>query len=110
MRSCAAYGRQKSATNEFALCEFPPQCPRPRPDYDGEVPIYEFVCEACGERFEELVDTGTEQTACRACGTPGAKRVLSVPAATPKLVKSGAQNRRLEDKRGTNRGGAMERF
>ena len=74
------------------------------------MPIYEFVCEACGERFEELVGAGTETTDCRACGEPGAQKVLSTPAQSPKLVKTGTQNRRSEDRRGTNRGGALQRF
>jgi putative FmdB family regulatory protein len=33
------------------------------------VPIYEFRCGACGERFEALVDAGTETVECRLCGS-----------------------------------------
>jgi predicted nucleic acid-binding Zn ribbon protein len=29
------------------------------------VPIYEFECERCAARFEELVDAGTESVPCR---------------------------------------------
>ena len=44
--------------------------------YHQFVPIYEFDCGACGERFEELVGVGTETVECRACGTAeGARRV-----------------------------------
>ncbi len=35
---------------------------------------------------------------------------MSSPSASPKLAKTAAQNRRLEDKRGVTRGGALERF
>ena len=74
------------------------------------MPIYEFLCGECGHRFEELVAAGTETNACPACGTASAKRIMSSPSATPKLAKTAAQNRRLEDKRGVTRGGALERF
>ena len=50
--------------------------------------MYEFVCEACGERFEALVDVGTEASDCRTCGAPGARRVLSVQAPSPHLVRT----------------------
>ena len=52
------------------------------------VPIYEFRCDACGERFETLVDVGTEELECRACAAPRAKRVLSAQAAPFGLVRS----------------------
>ena len=62
------------------------------------MPIYEFVCDACGERFEKLVDAGTESAACAACGSEPTRRVLSAQAATPRLVKTrrvaGTQERR----------------
>lgn len=74
------------------------------------VPIYEFHCDRCDHRFEEVVKAGTDSFLCPACGRERAERILSPPAATPKFVKSVAQNRRLEDKRGTNRGGALQRF
>jgi putative FmdB family regulatory protein len=62
------------------------------------MPIYEFRCGDCGARFEALVAAGTEAEECRECGAPGAPRVLSTPAAPPKLVKTGAGNRRQEAK------------
>jgi putative FmdB family regulatory protein len=74
------------------------------------MPIYEFVCAHCGERFERLASAGTERERCPECGEEGAERVLSAFAPAPKLVKSPGDARRLEDKRGTNRGGAMDRF
>jgi putative FmdB family regulatory protein len=62
------------------------------------MPIYEFRCGRCEARFEALVAPGTEAEACRECGTPGAERVLSVPAQPPKLVKTGTGYRRQDEK------------
>ena len=62
------------------------------------MPIYEFRCGQCHARFEALVPAGTEAEECRQCGAEGATRVLSLPAQPPKLVKSGAGNRRQEAK------------
>jgi len=74
------------------------------------MPMYEFVCPRCEHRFERLASAGTEHERCPECGAEGAARVLSTFAARPRLVKSPGTARRMEDKRGTNRGGAMERF
>ena len=52
------------------------------------MPIYEFLCGACGERFDALVDLGMEAVECRICGASGAERVLSPQAAPFGLVKS----------------------
>jgi putative FmdB family regulatory protein len=58
--------------------------------------MYEFRCGSCGQRFEALVDAGTETAACRHCGEPGAERVLSAPSAPFGLVKSPGEARRQE--------------
>jgi putative FmdB family regulatory protein len=60
------------------------------------VPIYEFRCEACGERFETLVDVGTTSFECRLCGAAGARRVLSAQAAPLAHVKSPPATRAQE--------------
>jgi putative FmdB family regulatory protein len=60
--------------------------------------MYEFRCGACGERFEALVDAGTESHDCRLCGEPGAPRVMSEPAPPFRLVKTGTQYRRQDAK------------
>jgi putative FmdB family regulatory protein len=60
------------------------------------VPIYEFRCGSCGERFEALVDVGTETEECRLCGAPGGERVLSAQAAPFGLVHSPGSARRQE--------------
>ena len=72
------------------------------------MPIYEFECGGCGERFEELVPAGTEQAECPACGTAGTERRLSSFGLTRQPTP--AQKRRMEDRRGTDRDGARQRF
>jgi putative FmdB family regulatory protein len=78
------------------------------------VPIYEFACESCGHRFEELVGShvGLEaaDVACPECGSAKVERQLSTSYARLQHQMTPNQRRRLEDKRGTNRGGAKERF
>jgi putative FmdB family regulatory protein len=78
------------------------------PEYHRPVPIYEFECGDCGERFEELVAAGTERTRCPTCDAEGAERRLSSFAFSRQLTPG--QRRRLEDARGTDRGGARKRF
>lgn len=41
------------------------------------MPIYEFECESCGERFEELVAAGAESVPCPACGGEVTRRLMS---------------------------------
>ena len=74
------------------------------------MPIYEFMCPACDNRFEELSSAGTEHARCPECGSLRARRVLSAPAPPRSLSMSPGQARRAEDKRGIDRGGARERF
>jgi putative FmdB family regulatory protein len=78
------------------------------------VPIYEFECRECGHRFEELVGSHvgleTADVRCPECGTAEAERQLSNSYAPIRHRMTPNQRRRLEDKRGTNRDGAKERF
>jgi putative FmdB family regulatory protein len=78
------------------------------------VPIYEFECRDCGHRFEELVGShvGTEadDVACPECGSAEVERLLSTSYAPLHRQLTPNQRRKLEEKRGTNRDGAMERF
>jgi putative FmdB family regulatory protein len=62
------------------------------------VPIYEFRCQACGERFEALVDAGTDAVECRLCGAATAERVLSAQAPRLAHVKSPAATRKQEQR------------
>ena len=41
------------------------------------MPIYEFECEICGERFEELVAADAAGTACPQCGSERTRRLMS---------------------------------
>jgi len=41
------------------------------------MPIYEFECEGCGARFEELVAADATAVACPECGADRTRRLLS---------------------------------
>jgi putative FmdB family regulatory protein len=78
------------------------------------VPIYEFECRSCGHRFEELVGSHvgleTGDVRCPECGSAEPERLLSSDYAPIHRRLTPNQRRRLEEKRGTNRDGAMARF
>jgi putative FmdB family regulatory protein len=78
------------------------------------VPIYEFACESCGHRFEELVGSHVgleaDDATCPECGSAKLERLISSSYSPLPNQMTSNQRRRLEDKRGTNRGGAKERF
>jgi putative FmdB family regulatory protein len=74
------------------------------------MPIYEFLCPECGDRFEELTSAGTDSAECPRCGSAQARRVLSAPARPKALAMSPGEARRAEDRRGVDRGGAKQRF
>jgi putative FmdB family regulatory protein len=78
------------------------------------VPIYEFVCESCGHRFEELVGSHVgrhaEDVTCPECDSEKVERQVPSSYAPLHRQLTPNQKRRLEDKRGTDRGGARERF
>lgn len=78
------------------------------------VPIYEFVCESCAHRFEELVGSHvgreTADVACPECSSAEVERQLSTSYAPLQRQMTPNQKRRLESKRGVDRGGANERF
>jgi putative FmdB family regulatory protein len=78
------------------------------------VPIYEFACQSCGHRFEELVGSHVgleaDEVVCPKCGTAKIERLVSSSYAPVHRQMTPNQRRRAEDKRGTDRGGAKERF
>ncbi|HUC00768.1 MAG TPA: zinc ribbon domain-containing protein [Solirubrobacterales bacterium] len=41
------------------------------------MPIYEFECEECGARFEELVAADAPAPACPECGAARTRRLIS---------------------------------
>lgn len=61
------------------------------------MPIYEFECEGCGSRFEELV-TAEAAVACPACGSEGTRRLYS-QVAPPGRQPRGARVRDGESRR-----------
>jgi len=61
------------------------------------MPIYEFECEACGERFEELVASG-RSAACPSCASERTRRLLS-SVAPPGRQPRGAAVRSDESRR-----------
>jgi putative FmdB family regulatory protein len=65
------------------------------------MPIYEFQCEECGVRFEELVGAG-KAVACTACGSLRTRRLYSAvspPGRQPRgaAVRSGESQRREKE-------------
>lgn len=73
-----------------------------------QMPIYEFECEGCGERFEELV--GAETVApCPACGLERTRRLLS-PVSPPGRQPRGAGVRSNESQRREREAGRQERI
>jgi len=61
------------------------------------MPIYEFECEECGARFEELVAAG-RAVACSQCGSERARRLYST-VSPPGRQPRGAAVRSDESRR-----------
>lgn len=62
------------------------------------MPIYEFECEECGGRFEELVAAEAAPPACPECGSTRTRRLLS-NVSPPGRQPRGARVRSDESKR-----------
>jgi putative FmdB family regulatory protein len=62
------------------------------------MPVYEFQCEQCGERFEELVSSAAGDLACPGCGSEETRRLLS-PVSPPGRQPRGARARSDESRR-----------
>lgn len=43
------------------------------------MPLYEFVCQACGASFEDICAAGAAAPACPECGENAAERKISAP-------------------------------
>jgi putative FmdB family regulatory protein len=63
-----------------------------------EMPIYEFHCEECDSRFEELAAAGAEPPRCPSCDSEGARRLLS-SVSPPSRRPRGAKVRDSESRR-----------
>jgi putative FmdB family regulatory protein len=51
--------------------------------HEGDIiPIYEYACQSCGHRFEQLIlgKAASAEVACPACAKTKVERVLSRPA------------------------------
>jgi putative FmdB family regulatory protein len=72
------------------------------------MPIYDFECTACGERFEELCKIDARPP-CPVCGEPEARRLLSQVAEIPRLVQSSGTKRRSDNARRVERERRQER-
>jgi putative FmdB family regulatory protein len=62
------------------------------------MPIYEFRCEACGARFGELVDAGTDSVPCRTCASERTRRIYSPQGRPFGIVKTPGETREQERK------------
>lgn len=62
------------------------------------MPIYEFECEECGARFEELIAADAAAPACAGCGSPRTRRLLST-VSPPGRQPRGAAVRSDESRR-----------
>jgi putative FmdB family regulatory protein len=78
------------------------------------VPVFEFRCRACDERFEELVGSHVGKTVadvrCPECGEKDVEKLAVSGFASTQHQLTPKQKKRMEDKRGIDRGGAKERF
>ena len=62
------------------------------------MPIYEFECDQCGSRFEELMASAGEAPVCPDCGADRTRRGLS-PVSPPGRAPRGAKVRDSESRR-----------
>jgi putative FmdB family regulatory protein len=72
------------------------------------MPIYEFECEECGSRFEELV-SGEATVACPSCGASRTRRLLS-SVSPPGRQPRGAKVRSSESMRGEREAAHQQRL
>jgi len=73
------------------------------------MPIYEFECEECGNRFEELVPGEAAEVACPSCGSTRARRLLSA-VSPPGRPPRGAGVRSDESRRRERESAHKERL
>jgi putative FmdB family regulatory protein len=73
------------------------------------VPIYEFECEGCGARFEELVAAEAGAAACPECGSARTRRLMS-SVSPPGRQPRGAGVRSEESRRGEREAARLDRI
>ncbi len=74
------------------------------------MPIYEFQCEQCGARYEELVAGGTEQVPCTECGAAQTRRAIPSSISPPGRLPRGAPVRDSESRRRAREAARSERL
>lgn len=59
------------------------------------MPIYEYVCQDCGDKYEKFVRSTTApvELACPTCGSPRGEKALSLFGAIGNGAKSGGATR-----------------
>jgi len=62
------------------------------------MPVYEFECKSCGQRFEELIVGETKALTCPACASEETRRLLS-PVSPPSRQPRGTRVRSGESRR-----------
>jgi putative FmdB family regulatory protein len=73
------------------------------------MPIYEFECEECGARFEELVAAAAAAPACPECGSERTRRLLS-NVSPPGRQPRGARVRSDESQRRDREAARVDRI
>lgn len=73
------------------------------------MPIYEFECEQCGGRIEELLDSAALCPVCPACGSGRTRRLFS-PVSPPGRQPRGAGVRSGESRRAEREAARAERL
>ncbi len=74
------------------------------------MPIYEFQCERCGARFEELVSGESGQIPCAECGSPETRRAFPSAISPPGRLPRGASVRDSESRRREREAARSERL
>jgi putative FmdB family regulatory protein len=74
------------------------------------MPIYEFHCEQCGARFEELVGMQTDLAPCPECGSGGTRLAVPSSISPPGRLPRGAGVRDSESRRREREAARSERL
>ena len=74
-----------------------------------QMPVYEFECEECGERYEELTGSETRAFSCPRCGSEWTRRLLSPISPTGRQPR-GVGVRNDESQRREREAGRGERL
>jgi putative FmdB family regulatory protein len=73
------------------------------------MPVYEFECEECGQRFEELTSSDSGSLPCPKCGSSRTRRLLS-PVSPAGRQPRGGRVRADESRRGEREAARGERL